>query len=130
MFLALTGTTPQYEPFGKPSQPFGDEAKQYLSEEILNKTVRVQILAKDQYGRAVAQVYTGPFFWRQSIDSLMLRAGLAEVYLGSGAVYGNLGKEAYLKLQETAQKKKVGIWSDPNRESAAEFKARMKEEKS
>lgn len=119
--------TPETAKFGKPSQPFGDEAKQFLSDRILDKTVSVQVLMKDQYGRAVAQVQTGPFFWKSNIDELMLSNGLAEVYLGGGAVYGSKGKEAYLKMQQRAKKNKIGIWSDPNRESAAEFKARMKE---
>jgi endonuclease YncB( thermonuclease family) len=56
----------------------------------------------------------------------MLKAGLAEVYLGSGAVYGHRGKEAYLALQEKAESSKKGVWSQKNRESAAEFKARTK----
>ena len=56
----------------------------------------------------------------------MLKAGMAEVYLGSGAVYGRLGKEAYIKLMEKAKAKGIGIWSDPNRETAAEYKRRTK----
>ena len=56
----------------------------------------------------------------------MLKAGLAEVYQGSGAVYGYRGKEAYVKLQNEANARKKGLWSQDDRESAAEFKARMK----
>ena len=75
----------------------------------------------------MAQVQTGPPFWRSYVDELMLQNGLAEVYLGGGAVYGRLGKEAYIKMQEKAKSNQIGIWSDPDRESAAEFKARTKE---
>lgn len=62
------------------------------------------------------------------MDEVMLKAGLAEVYRGGGAVYGRLGKDKYISMEETAQGKKKGMWSQKNRESAAEFKARMKAE--
>lgn len=56
----------------------------------------------------------------------LTKAGLAEVYLGAGAVYGNKNKDAYLGMQSKAERRKMGMWSQNNRESAAEFKARMK----
>jgi len=115
--------------FGKPSQPFGDEAKDYLSGLILDKKVQVQILERDQYGRAVAMVAKpGRIFGKTYCDEYMLQAGLAEVYLGGGAVHGPKGKAYYLELMESAKNKKKGMWSQTSRESAAEFKARMKEE--
>lgn len=122
--------TPETAKFGKPGQPFGEQAKERLSQLLLDRTVSFTLLAADQYGRGVAEVYTGRFlFWKQYADEKMLQAGLAEVYLGSGAVYGRLGKEHYLNIQEAARKKKKGIWSDPRRESAAEYKARLKQDK-
>jgi len=91
-------------------------------------------LHKDQYGRAVAQVYKRKPLWfvfpkkKQNIymDEQMLKEGLAEVYVGAGAVYGPLGKEEYIKLEEDARKQRIGIWSLKKRESAAEFKKRSK----
>ena len=123
--------TPEVAKFGKPGQPFGDEAKDYLSQLVLDKTVVVQVLQRDQYGRAVATVAKpGVFFGKTYLDEAMLKAGLAEVYLGGGAVYGPRGKEYYLELMEKAKSKKKGMWSksNPNRETAAQFKALMKEE--
>lgn len=43
--------------------------------------------------------------------------GLAEVYQGSGAVYGPKGKEEYLTIEKEAKQNKVVIWSQKNRES-------------
>jgi len=86
----------------------------------------------DQYGRAVAEVFVTTwkwFFWRQReyVDEYMLKAGLAEVYQGGGAVYGPRGREAYLQLEADAQSKKVGMWSQgKQRESAADYKRRNK----
>lgn len=115
--------TPETAKFGKPGQPFGQEAKEYLQKLIDKKMVNIRLLQKDQYGRAVAEVYAPN---GKGCDELMLKKGLAEVYLGGGAVYGPLGKDGYLKLESQAQKKKLGIWSQGKRESAAEFKKRTK----
>lgn len=120
--------TPEVAKFGKPSQPFGEDAKALLEKHILDRTVNVQILQRDQYGRAVANVSRRTWYGSsQFMDELMLKAGLAEVYQGAGAVYGPRGKDYYLQLEEAARNNKKGMWSEANRESAAEFKARMKE---
>jgi len=121
-----TFDTPEIAKFGKPGQPFGDEAKVHLTKLLENKTVKLRLLSKDQYGRAVAQVYTGRWPACKFADEQMLKAGLAEVYQGMGAVYGPLGLDAYLAMEQKAKDKKVGIWSQKKRESAAEFKKRTK----
>lgn len=121
--------TPETAKFGKPGQPFGEEAKQRLGSMIQDRIVKIRLLEKDQYGRGVAEVMRPGFFFgfpKKYMDQQMLQAGLAEVYQGSGAVYGHKGKEAYLAMEEKARKKKLGMWSQKNRESAAEFKARLK----
>eukprot|EP00562_Extubocellulus_spinifer_P007277 CAMPEP_0178535506 /NCGR_PEP_ID=MMETSP0696-20121128/35579_1 /TAXON_ID=265572 /ORGANISM="Extubocellulus spinifer, Strain CCMP396" /LENGTH=341 /DNA_ID=CAMNT_0020167645 /DNA_START=37 /DNA_END=1062 /DNA_ORIENTATION=- len=121
--------TPETAKFGKPGQPFGEEAKTRLSDLVDDRIVRIRLLQKDQYGRAVAEVRSGffpPFY--KYMDEQMLKAGLAEVYQGSGAVYGYKGKDAYLRMQEEAKASKEGMWSQKDRESAAEFKARLKAE--
>jgi micrococcal nuclease len=125
--------TPETAKFGKPGQPYGNEAKELLTQMIENRIVRCRFLHKDQYGRLVAEVRYYPWWpwlpwYYRSVDEVMLKNGLAEVYLGSGAVYGYRGKEYYLQLQQTAQQKQLGQWSPENRthESAAQYKARTK----
>jgi micrococcal nuclease len=118
--------TPETAKFGKPGQPFGDKAKEHLSSMLENKIVYCRLLQKDQYGRAVAEVRTGFWPFYRYADERMLKAGLAEVYLGSGAVYGHRGKDYYLAMEEKARSSKKGIWSENNRESAADYKARLK----
>lgn len=114
--------TPETAKFGKAGQPYGDEAKQFLTDLILDKTVKIRLLDRDQYGRVVAEVYRWPNIYP---DVRLLQAGLAEVYEGSGAVYGRLGKQAYMRLQEAARQRKVGIWSlGEKRETASAYKAR------
>lgn len=114
--------------FGKQGQPFGEEAKHALEDFLKNRKVYVRLLQKDQYARAVAQVYVKNFWGRpQYADEYMLRQGLAEVYRGGGAVYGPKGLEAYSAMEAEAQRQKVGIWSMKKRESAAEYKKRTKD---
>ena len=123
---------PEIAKFGNEGQPFAEEAKEYLSNKILNKIVHVQILSKDQYGRGVGNIIKPrmfPFnlFMKGTyMDEYMLKAGLAEVYRGSGAVYGPKGLEEYNKMEEKAKQQGRGIWSNTDRESAAEYKARIK----
>jgi micrococcal nuclease len=117
--------TPETAKFGKSGQPFGVDAKDYLSGLLENRNIQVQILTKDQYGRAVAQVRTGVWPFYKYADQKMLQAGLAEVYRGGGAVYGDKGLVAYSAMETKAQGKKRGMWSQGDkRESAAEYKAR------
>ncbi|CAB9517611.1 Probable endonuclease LCL3 [Seminavis robusta] len=122
--------TPETAKFGKSGQPFGNDAKEHLKSMLEEKVVRIRLLQKDQYSRGVAEVFTRspfPFLWkRKYMDAQMLKEGLAEVYTGGGAVYGPLGKDEYLTMEENARKAKKGIWSQKNRESAAEYKKRNK----
>jgi endonuclease YncB( thermonuclease family) len=86
-------------------------------------------LQKDQYGRAVGEVKAPGMLWAKYVDQHLLKAGLAEVYRGAGAVYGHLGKDAYIQMEEHAKRNKKGMWCQgDDRESAAEYKARVKEE--
>lgn len=85
--------TPETAKFGKEGQAFGEEAKQYLRDMADQKVVNIRLLAKDQYGRGVAELRTGSVWpFRKYADEQMLKAGLAEVYQGGGAVYGHKGK--------------------------------------
>jgi Staphylococcal nuclease homologue len=107
------------------TQPYGPEAKQALLNFLKDKTVRVRFLQTDQYGRGVAQVWTGKIHPNYA-DEYMLKEGLAEVYEGAGACYGPKGKAYYMVVQHKAMADRIGIWSMHYRESAAEFKRRTK----
>jgi len=117
---------PETAKFGKPGQPFGDDAKAKVKELLERKVVKLRLLTKDQYGRAVAEIFTGSWPMRKFVDAQMLEAGLAEVYQGTGAVYGPLGFDRYMEMEREAKKRKRGIWSQKKVESAAEFKRRTK----
>lgn len=125
--------TPETAKFGKPGQAYGDEAKTALEKLLMgatstsNRTVYINVLERDQYGRAVAQVHVGWWPFRKYADDVLLEKGLAEIYRGSGAVYGKEGLKHYESIEQKARSKQRGMWSlGDQRESAAEYKARTK----
>lgn len=111
------------------SMPFGDEAKQFTSDMVFHKVVKITLLRRDQYGRAVAVVETVPtgLFGSsaQDVSMALAQAGLAELYTGGGAVYYNRREELQAAIA-LAQRKKRGIWSLENRQSADDFKRQQK----
>lgn len=66
------------------------------------------------------------FKW-ENVSSLMLKKGLATVYIGSGAEYGNLLK-TFQHLEKVAKFNKVGMWGkrSSHKETPMEFKKRTK----
>lgn len=112
-----------------PSQPFAAEAKDFTSNLVLNRKVRIKLLRKDQYGRAVAKVEGGrrplPPFTRKDVSQELVRKGLATIYSGGGAEYdGNLA--VLQDLQRSAEKRKRGVWSQGEMITPAEFKRQQK----
>ncbi|KAJ1451060.1 hypothetical protein M885DRAFT_530796 [Pelagophyceae sp. CCMP2097] len=107
--------TPETAKFGNPGQDFGDTATALVSSKMgPGANVRVKLLAKDQYGRAVAAVSyaSGPFgLTRADMSEELLRAGLARVYRQGGAEYdGGLAK--WDAIEAEAKKSGRGIWAD------------------
>jgi endonuclease YncB( thermonuclease family) len=72
------------------TQPFGNEAKEYTSKMIDQQLVKITLLRKDRYGRAVAMVETVPPNILASSKDLSIelaRQGFAELYTGGGFEY-------------------------------------------
>ncbi|OQR85028.1 hypothetical protein ACHHYP_12398 [Achlya hypogyna] len=121
--------TPETAKFGNKGQPFGDEAKEYLTKLLDNRKLTLTLLQKDQYARAVCLVEYGWGPFRKDASEELLKAGLANVYRQTGAVYG--GKQAtYDALEAKAKTKKLKMWGQgDNFESTSEYKARIRAEK-
>ena len=101
------------------NQSFGTEAKQFLSDQILNRDVEIEVKDTDRYKRLVAVVYLN----NKSMNELLLKEGWAWWY----EVYAK--KEyKYKELQEEAQKRKRGMWRNKGNIPPWEFR-RMKKKK-
>ena len=101
------------------NQSFGTEAKQFLSDQILNKEVEIEVKDTDRYKRLVAVVYLN----NKSMNELLLKEGWAWWY----EAYAK--KECkYKELQEEAQRRKRGMWRNKGNIPPWEFR-RMKKKK-
>lgn len=96
------------------SQAFGQRSKQSLSDLCFLKQAKLDVQGQDRYGRLVAEVYCDG----KSAQEHQLASGMAWVYdryVKSRALYG---------LQESAQRRRVGLWSDPSPVPPWEFRHR------
>lgn len=121
---------PEVGKFGSAGQLFADEARDYVSHQVLGKTVNLKLLRKDQYMRAVGAIEyggAGPFF-RKDLSLEVLRQGFAVIYRGGGASYNNK-LPAMKQLQSAATTAKKGLWSQGvPAETPGQYKARIKAE--
>lgn len=84
------------------AQPYAVEAQDWLTRYVLNRKVRVRLLARDRYERVVCSVKIWRWGIRRDVSLEMAKAGFAELYDNAGAEYGGLEKELR-KAVETAK---------------------------
>ncbi|KAK8218266.1 hypothetical protein IWZ01DRAFT_145125 [Phyllosticta capitalensis] len=110
---------PELSHFGKPAQPYGQEAFEWLKDYILDRRVRAYIYRRDQYDRVVATVTVRRGLFRKDVGLEMLKNGLATVYEAkTGSEFGEFeGK--YRAAEAKAKANKVGMWS--GRSKLAQF---------
>lgn len=95
------------------SQPFGQRAKQKLTQLVSNVDgVAVQPTGQDRYGRTIARVYVKkcqPQCLAYYVNAEMVKSGLAWAYR-----YHEKATSEYMKaLENEARASKVGLWSVP-----------------
>lgn len=84
------------------SQDFGQKAKQFTSDQIYNKTIKIDSLSRDRYGRVIANVYLND---STLLNELLVLNGFAWHYLK----YDKQPK--YDSLQNIASQNKSGLWA-------------------
>ncbi len=89
------------------SQDFGNRAKQFVSDMVFGKQVRVVQKDKDRYGRVVGMVYVGSTCVNQEI----VRAGFAWVY--RQYCKDEICRD-WSDLEAHAKASKIGLWSHPD----------------
>ena len=105
---------PEMAHFGRPAQPYSQEALDWLKSFVLHKYVRAYPYRPDQYGRVVCTVYRRRwFFFKSDVGLNMLKSGLATVYEAKfGSEFGNK-EEQYRAAEERAKQKQIGMWQEP-----------------
>ncbi|ELA42200.1 uncharacterized protein VICG_00843 [Vittaforma corneae ATCC 50505] len=113
---------PEVRFFDRPEQPFAKEAREELRRLVLNKKVKIRVLDIDHYRRIVAMVFVRKnTFQNLNVNLEMVKKGLACVYDSAKTSFGGL-KSRFIEEEKRAQKKKLGIWSDPSFILPREFK--------
>lgn len=129
---------PELAHFGKPAQPYGQEALDWLRVSILHQYVRAYPYRRDQYDRVVCTVSQRRWlFFKSDVGCAMINSGLATVYEAKfGSEFGNK-EEQYRAAEAQARGKKIGMWQEPGLvgkmlgigkksvESPREYKTRM-----
>ncbi len=82
-------------------QPYGNKAKEALAEMIFNRTISIDSLSTDRYGRTLAKVYTPD---GKDVGAELIRQGLAWHYVK----YSD--SKLYTQIENEARKKQVGLW--------------------
>jgi endonuclease YncB( thermonuclease family) len=118
---------PELAHFGRPSQPFGQEALEWLTAYLSGRRVRVYVYRADQYQRVVGTAYVWKGLLRRDVGLQMIRAGLATVYEAkTGAEFGEGLEDKYKKAMWWAKTKRKGMWAggSKNFESPREYKTK------
>ncbi|NLJ26386.1 MAG: nuclease [Deltaproteobacteria bacterium] len=96
-------------------QDFGSRAKQFTSGKVFGKTVDIEPVDTDRYGRTVGIVKSDG----QAINRTLIDSGMAWVY----DQYCTRSEcTEWRRLQEKAHAGKVGLWSIPNPTPPWEFR--------
>ena len=85
------------------AQPYGSKAKQELSSLIFGKTVTVNVVDIDRYGRTVGRVFADAV----DVNAEMVRRGAAWVYRRYAK------DQSLFRLETEAKQEKRGLWSLP-----------------
>lgn len=111
LHVRLNGVdAPECAHFGKPAQPYSDEALAWLRSYLLGKRVRIFPLSKDQYQRTVCEARVWTWTGRKNVSAEMLRRGWATVYEAKSGVQFNGHEAAFRRLEGQAKRKRKGMF--------------------
>lgn len=103
----------------KPGQPFGVEAWKALEDKIYRKRVNVEVVDIDQYKRLVSTVWLE----RRNINQEMVTEGWAWAYR---QYLDRAYASEFIKMEEQARAKRLGLWQQNNPQPPWEFRKRLK----
>lgn len=92
-------------------QPFGQRAKQTLSDLIYMKPVQLDCYKTDRYQRKICNVSTPEI---GDVGLAMVRAGMAWWYRAFAREQTASARAIYEQVEAQASQTKQGLWSDPH----------------
>lgn len=99
----------------KLGQPYGEEAKAFLSQMVLNEKVVLEVTGSGNYGRVGGILHHNG----DDVNATLIRSGLAWAY--KEYLKGPHASE-YLGLEEVARKEKLGLWKQSNPQPPWEYR--------
>jgi len=99
----------------KPGQPYGEQAFRTLDGLIYHKKVTVEVMDRDRYNRLVALVW----LVGKNINQEMVAEGYAWAYK---QFLDTPYASEFIRLEEEARKKRLGLWSQDNPQPPWEFR--------
>lgn len=99
----------------KSGQPMGEAAKEFLNKTVQDKDVMLAQADLDPYNRPVVEI----FIDNQSVNLLLVEKGYAEVYRGKTK---RIDKKKFEDAEKKAKDAKLGIWTQTNYISPANFR--------
>lgn len=100
------------------SQAFGQKAKQNLSDLIFGKTVTVQVIKRDKYGRAVGKILLDG----RDINLQQVKDGFAWHYKEYQREQSDDDRQVYSQTEFEARKARRGLWLVPHPQSPSDFR--------
>lgn len=91
-------------------QPFGERAKQSLSDLVFDRQVSVEGGKQDRYGRSLGKIMLDG----QDINLEQIRRGMAWHYKQYARDQSPQDRVAYAEAEAAARSKRVGLWQDAN----------------
>ena len=102
-----------------PGEPFGSDARDYLTSLVAQKAVQVEIRDIDRYRRMVAVLWLG----EKNINLEMINAGMAEAY---AEYLKQPYRTPFIQAEQEAKARGKGIWSQGSSyERPSQFRRRM-----
>ncbi len=86
----------------EPGQPYAEEAKKFLEETILRKSIDVKLLGKDRWGN-----YLGEIITEVEVSAELVKRGLAWCNEKNAP-------ESLKALEEQAREQRIGLWQEEN----------------
>lgn len=99
-------------------QPFYRRAREFTASQVFGKTVTVEVIEQDRYGRLVARVYTPEGV---ELNKELVRAGLAWWYQRYAPHEIELAR-----LEEEARASRRGLWSESSPVPPWEWRAKAR----
>ena len=90
--------------------PFGQRAKEHLSDLVFGKHVEVQTGKKDRYGRSVGIIFVDGF----DANLAMVTAGMAWHYKQYDREQSAPDRQLYANAEVKARSRQAGLWLDHN----------------